>query len=62
MWVLLTGLIVLTNGVILIIQTWMMEEPSSSEAQEIYAPWVSYFFVGCKTYLTPLASGFVYKI
>lgn len=37
----------LTNGVILIVQTSLMGSPSEN-ASSIYAPWVSYFFVACK--------------
>ncbi len=43
-----TYLIVLANGLILLVQTATMESPSSQEADEIYAPWVSYFFIGCR--------------
>ena len=42
-----SGLAVLTNGVILIVQTSLMGSPSEN-ASSIYAPWVSYFFVACK--------------
>ncbi len=38
--------LVTINGVILLAQTLFMDGPSSSEADSIYAPWVSYFFVG----------------
>ena len=41
------GLAVLTNGVILIVQTSLMGSPTEN-ASSIYAPWVSYFFVACK--------------
>ena len=41
------GLAVLTNGVVLIVQTSLMSSPSDN-ASSIYVPWVSYFFVARK--------------
>ena len=41
--------IVLTNAMILLVQTWLMDSPSAAAAEDIYAPWVSYFFVGVYT-------------
>ena len=40
-------LIVLANGVILIVQTSLISLDEDT-ATEIYAPWVSYFFIGRK--------------
>ncbi len=39
------GVLVSINGAILLVQTYWMDGPSSSAADNIYAPWVSYFFV-----------------
>lgn len=41
-----SGIIVSINGLVLLAQTYWMDGPSPSEADNIYAPWVSYFFVG----------------
>eukprot|EP00095_Tigriopus_kingsejongensis_P005462 maker-scaffold865_size87005-snap-gene-0.16 protein:Tk05462 transcript:maker-scaffold865_size87005-snap-gene-0.16-mRNA-1 annotation:"two pore channel 1" len=41
--------IVLANGIILVVQTAFMDSPSSTSANNIYAPWVSYFFVALYT-------------
>ena len=37
-------MVVLANGLILLVQTFTMESPSPP--YNLYAPWVSYFFVG----------------
>ncbi len=36
----------LINGVILVLQTALMDSPTIAAAEAIYAPWVAYFFVG----------------
>ena len=43
----ISGFAVLTNGVVLLVQTSLMESPIDNESS-IYVPWVSYFFVTCK--------------
>ncbi|TRY69993.1 hypothetical protein TCAL_02815 [Tigriopus californicus] len=42
-------LIVLSNGIILVVQTAFMDSPTSNAEDRIYAPWVSYFFVALYT-------------
>ena len=37
-------MVVLANGLILLVQTFTMDSPSPP--YNLYAPWVSYFFVG----------------
>ena len=45
----IAGLAVLTNGVVLLVQTSLMKSPhDEDDASKIYVPWVSYFFVACK--------------
>jgi hypothetical protein len=39
---------VLTNGIILVVQTSLMSSPEDN-AESIYMPWVTYFFVACKS-------------
>ena len=48
-WCMIAGLAVLTNGVVLLVQTSLMKSPhDEDDASKIYVPWVSYFFVACK--------------
>ena len=42
-----SGFFVLTNGIILVVQTSLMSSPKDN-AESIYMPWVTYFFVACK--------------
>ena len=41
-------MIVTINGLILLVQTALMDRPSTDEADANYGPWVSYIFVGCE--------------
>jgi len=43
------GTVVTINGLILLAQTFWMPGPSADEANNSYAPWVSYFFVALYT-------------
>ena len=43
-----SGFFVLTNGIILVVQTSLMSSPKDN-AESIYMPWVTYFFVACKS-------------